>query len=210
MSGHFDPIAFLTIATASLSGVLSPGPMFAMTIATSSKFGFKAGPLVSLGHVVVEAPLIIALWLGLGELLKHHLVDVIMSALGALILIYLGLSSILIKTSSNKVIVCNPFVGGVITTALNPLFIAWWIALAPLLISLVSPLGSLGLIVLLSAHCPLDVMWCSTISAFVAKGRKALGRRGLSAITKACGLILLAFGAYFIVRLALLLAPIKH
>lgn len=45
----------LSVVAISLSGVMSPGPLFAVTIAKASG-DRKAGLLISLGHGVVEFP----------------------------------------------------------------------------------------------------------------------------------------------------------
>ena len=46
-----------TVILTSLSGVMAPGPMFAVTLAKSLKSPW-AGLLVSLGHAVIEVPLL--------------------------------------------------------------------------------------------------------------------------------------------------------
>ena len=50
-------LAFLlSLAVISLSGVMMPGPMFAVTVAKSYKSRF-AGIQIALGHAIVEIPL---------------------------------------------------------------------------------------------------------------------------------------------------------
>jgi threonine/homoserine/homoserine lactone efflux protein len=50
--------ALSTVIVMSLSGVMAPGPMFTMTLAKSLKSPW-AGAQVSLGHAVIEVPLIL-------------------------------------------------------------------------------------------------------------------------------------------------------
>ncbi|HNT33598.1 MAG TPA: LysE family transporter, partial [bacterium] len=50
-------IASFTIA---LSGALMPGPVLAVTISLAPRKGFWAGPLVILGHGILEALLVAA------------------------------------------------------------------------------------------------------------------------------------------------------
>ena len=52
-----------TVLVVSISGALSPGPVFAVNLAKSYKSPF-AGTLLSLGHAVVEVPLIILIYFG--------------------------------------------------------------------------------------------------------------------------------------------------
>ncbi len=196
--------AVAVIVTVSMPGVVSPGPMFAVTVATSSEKGFRAGPLVALGHIMVEIPFVTALWIGLSEVLKLEIVDFALSLLGGIFLTYLGIRSFRKRPAKEGPTIYDPLVGGMVTTAFNPLFIAWWIALGPALISLTAAWGLSGLALLLLAHCPLNLVWCSFISASISKGKRFLSERAMSLVVYACGCILLGFGAYFLLRVILL------
>lgn len=55
----------------SLSGVLAPGPITAVTIG-KGKESPHAGAFVAIGHGIVEFPLIISIFYGFGYLLKCH------------------------------------------------------------------------------------------------------------------------------------------
>ena len=52
-----------TVFLTSLSGVMAPGPMFTMTLAKSYKSPWT-GAQVSLGHAVIEVPLILLIYFG--------------------------------------------------------------------------------------------------------------------------------------------------
>ena len=56
------PLITLVIGV-SISGVIAPGPMFAVTLAKSYKSPW-AGTLMSLGHAVIEVPLILFIYFG--------------------------------------------------------------------------------------------------------------------------------------------------
>jgi len=56
--------------TLALSGALMPGPLLTVTIAESAHRGFVAGPLLMVGHAVLELALVVAIILGLGPFLK--------------------------------------------------------------------------------------------------------------------------------------------
>src|SRR5215216_4294978 len=49
----------------SISGVLSPGPLFFVNLIYGSKQGFSSGVKIASGHTIVELPLVILLGLGL-------------------------------------------------------------------------------------------------------------------------------------------------
>lgn len=52
------------VVVVSASGVMSPGPLTFATIASGSKRGWKAGPSIGLGHLIVELPLVFVIAMG--------------------------------------------------------------------------------------------------------------------------------------------------
>jgi threonine/homoserine/homoserine lactone efflux protein len=65
---------FLTSFMIAFSGALMPGPFLTATISESSKRGFYAGPLMILGHGILELALVVALIMGLAPLLTSDTV----------------------------------------------------------------------------------------------------------------------------------------
>nr|MDO8134030.1 LysE family transporter [Candidatus Njordarchaeum guaymaensis] len=60
-----DLLGFLAkVVVISLSGALAPGPLTASTATLGAKRGWKAGFSVSVGHMLVELPLVVAVSLG--------------------------------------------------------------------------------------------------------------------------------------------------
>jgi len=57
-------IAFSSFVVA-LSGALVPGPLFSITVAESARRGAVAGPLIIIGHGILEVSLIVLLVLGI-------------------------------------------------------------------------------------------------------------------------------------------------
>jgi threonine/homoserine/homoserine lactone efflux protein len=83
---------FITAFLIGLSGAMMPGPLLTVTIAESIKRGFIAGPLIMLGHAVLEFSLIIALVAGLSAFLSSAIVSNSIALLGGAFLLYLGYS----------------------------------------------------------------------------------------------------------------------
>src|SRR3989338_11086916 len=54
----------VAVIVISISGVMSPGPLFAANLAYGLKGGTKAGLKMAYGHTVVELPLVILLGIG--------------------------------------------------------------------------------------------------------------------------------------------------
>ena len=67
---------FLTIFVSSfviaLSGAMMPGTLLTVTISESSRRGVIAGPLLILGHGILELTLVTALLLGLAPLFRMN------------------------------------------------------------------------------------------------------------------------------------------
>src|SRR5512137_2295700 len=78
-----------TVIVTSLSGVMMPGPMFAVTIAKSMKSPW-AGVLVALGHAVIEVPLIILVYFGLANFFQNEIFKLVLSLLGGGMIVWMG------------------------------------------------------------------------------------------------------------------------
>ncbi|MDQ0287611.1 threonine/homoserine/homoserine lactone efflux protein [Desulfofundulus luciae] len=81
---------FSTAFVVGLSGAMMPGPLLTVTIGESARRGFAAGPLIVLGHALLEGTLVIALALGLASLLTAPVVGRSIAVVGGIFLIYLG------------------------------------------------------------------------------------------------------------------------
>jgi threonine/homoserine/homoserine lactone efflux protein len=82
---------FATSFVVSLSGALMPGPLFTLTVRETLRHGFWVGPIVTLGHGLIELVLVIGLALGLNELLAEEgLATAIIAFLGGLFLLWMG------------------------------------------------------------------------------------------------------------------------
>ena len=74
-----------TVIVTSLSGVMAPGPMFAVTLAKSLKSPW-AGLKVSLGHAVIEVPLILLVYFGLARFFENDVVQLVLGVLGGIMI----------------------------------------------------------------------------------------------------------------------------
>src|SRR4030042_977661 len=74
----------------SLSGALMPGPLFTLSVRETLRRGFWVGPLVAIGHAIVELALVIALALGLSEFLGEGTGTAVIAIVGGLFLLWMG------------------------------------------------------------------------------------------------------------------------
>jgi len=140
-------LLFLTsVALISLSGVMMPGPVFAVTVARGYKSRF-AGIRVALGHALVEIPLILLIYYGFAPFFQDALVQKGLYLVGGGVLVWMGVRMLI--TSGKTVekggdLPRNSILAGAATTALNPLFILWWAAIGSMLIMKSLSFGLIG------------------------------------------------------------------
>ncbi|TEB15808.1 leucine export protein LeuE [Pelotomaculum sp. FP] len=72
------------------SGAMMPGPLLTVTISESTRRGFIAGPLITLGHAILELALVLALAGGLSIFLTSGGVAQAIAVLGGAFLVYMG------------------------------------------------------------------------------------------------------------------------
>lgn len=72
------------------SGAMMPGPLLTVTIGESARRGFIAGPLIMLGHAILELALVLALAGGLSYFLTRGEVAQAIAVFGGAFLIYMG------------------------------------------------------------------------------------------------------------------------
>ena len=80
---------FFTSFVIALSGAMMPGPLLTATISESTRHGIKAGPLLILGHGILELLLVTALLLGLAPLLQKDSVFIVGAVLGSIFLLWM-------------------------------------------------------------------------------------------------------------------------
>jgi threonine/homoserine/homoserine lactone efflux protein len=195
----------LTSFVLGLSGAVIPGPVMAVTIGHSARLGIKAGPLVVLGHAVLEGGLFLALAAGLGGILVRPEVAGTVGAVGALILIWMAvgmlrsLPGLKLDWSAGGGRAAAPVRDGFLLTLANPSWSLWWstVGLSLMAMVLKSDLAWLGLAALFIGHIGSDLAWYLLVSMVVAKGRRWLTDRLHRWVVGACAIFLLGFAVYF-------------
>jgi threonine/homoserine/homoserine lactone efflux protein len=200
---------FITAFLVGLSGAMMPGPLLTVTIAESARRGFKAGPLIVLGHAILELALIIALLAGLSFYLKKPLVTTVISIVGGAFLLFMGLNMIkdvlqgriTLEGSENnaaKGVNMHPVMAGILVSVSNPFWIVWWATIGLTYLTMALKSGAIGITSFFSGHIMADLLWYSLIAAAVAGGRRFIKPRVYQAIIILCGLFLIGLGGYFI------------
>jgi len=184
----------------SLSGVMAPGPITAVTVSKGTKSP-HAGAIIALGHGIVEIPLMILILYGFGEILKILYIKAIIGLLGGLFLLKMGLD-LLQGIKQAKIDSSNdphsPLMAGIILSLANPYFLIWWATIGSILIFRSITFGLLGFAIFMVLHWSCDFFWCYFLSALSFKGGQFFGKRLQQVLFLICGVFLLFFSAKFI------------
>lgn len=198
-----DLVNFLLVAMMiSLSGVLMPGPITAVSMAGGARSP-HAGALVALGHAVVEWPLMAAIYFGVGELFKVTSVRITLGLAGGIILLWMGVDMLrkFRRSDLNPLSsAATPFRAGLLLSAGNPYFLIWWATAGAMLIGQSLRFGILGFVLLMFFHWLCDLVWYYFLSALTYRGGRFFGRRVQQAVFILCGIALLYFAGYFMVK----------
>ncbi len=185
----------ITTVAITLSGALAPGPVFAVTLINGRK-NKHAGAFVAFGHAIVEVPLIILIALGVAYLSESVIKAI--AFLGAVVLFYLGISTIkLSKVDIDNINVSkNSVVAGAVTTATNPYFFIWWFSLGSVLVFNALYFGIIGIVLFIFFHWICDFLWYYFVSyaSFKTRG-KYMVQKGILIFS---GILLIFFGVVFL------------
>jgi threonine/homoserine/homoserine lactone efflux protein len=191
----------LSVVVISFSGVMMPGPMFAITLAKSFKSPW-AGVWISLGHAVIEVPLIVLIYLGFSRFFENSLVQLVLSLAGGSMVIWLGIAMFRARAKvvkDGKELSYSAFTAGIITSGLNPFFLLWWATIGSLLVMRFLEFGLSGLIVFIVVHWLVDLAWLSFVSVLVYKTHSLWGKRFQQWVFIAISLMLVGFGVWFLI-----------
>jgi len=194
---------FIVSFTIALSGALMPGPLLATVIYESTKRGFRSGPLVILGHALLEILMVAFIIFGFAHFIHNQVVLKIISILGALILFYFGMNILFSlpklsldfkaehKESSNLVLL------GVTMSIANPYWAIWWLTIGLGLVLAAQNAGIVAVGIFFLGHILADFGWYSVVSLAISKGRKFISLKIYKGIILILAIILIGFGIYF-------------
>ena len=162
-----DPATLIKIISVSASGALSPGPLTTSSVTLGAKSGWRAGLGMSIGHTIIELPLVLMISYGLGTFFKGFFVKTIFGLIGGFFLLFfagLTLNGVIhfkkIDVPENMPKYSSSITVGIALTLFNPYFIAWWIGVgSPLLMEALSVINIVNVMIFYLAHVWLDYSW---------------------------------------------------
>lgn len=186
-----------------------PGPVLTATVGEVFKRGFIAGPLIVLGHGLIEVTVLILLVAGLGDWLLWPETRKVLGLAGGAILLLMGIQMIwtarsaadqamAITSAKPSTLLQGPVLAGALTTLSNPYFYVWWatIGLGYAAISLEH--GPIGIVSFYTGHILSDLTWYALVAAALASGRHLCPVWMYRLILRLCGLALLLLAVFFV------------
>lgn len=183
----------------SMSGVMAPGPMTAATLGRGGRDP-RAGAYIAIGHGIIEFPLMVAIYYGIGAVPALPALRTSIMIAGGLFLLYMAFGMFTnlrddsIKTSATG----SSIMAGILLSAGNPYFFIWWITLGASLIFQAKTFGTAGCIAFALLHWMCDFAWSSFLSVASYRGARFFGRVFQKILFSACGVALVFFGGKFL------------
>lgn len=203
------PAFLATVVVVTASGALAPGPLFAANLLQGTRGGAKSGLIISVGHMLVELPLVVLMALGISSVMNFPGFAFVVGLVGGSVLIAFGLLQVRSAISHPMSLEPVQEAGmekkalalGVGLTALNPYFILWWLTVGLGLVVQAVQLGALiGVFVMYVAHVWMDYAWLVGTAYLSARGTMLLGGRGYRLLLLGLAAFLIYFGVGFIAR----------
>jgi len=203
-----NPLNFaVTVVLISVSGALSPGPLFFVTVSHGVKSGTKSGIIFSIAHSLVEFTLVMLLALGLLSVANEPTAMLVVGVAGGVALIVFGAIQIRGSFSYNsdepkagRGATRNLLLIGLALTGLNPYFIVWWLTIGANLILLSLEFAGLGGVVFMyTCHVWVDYVWLTLVATFAKRGTKILRHKWYRLMIAVFGAVLIYFGLSFLI-----------
>jgi len=189
-----------SVAVISLSGVMMPGPMFAVVVAKGYKSQF-AGAKMALGHAIVEIPLMLLIYFGLAQFFDQEPVQIALFLVGGSLMVWMGISMFRksrLSVEEGRELPYNSVLAGVVTSAANPFFFLWWAAVGSMLIMKSLIFGVTGFVLLITVHLLCDFGWLFFVSTIVHRTKSMWRDKFRVGLFVACSFLLIGFGGWFL------------
>ncbi len=196
------------------SGAMAPGPVLTMTIGMVLKRGFRAGPLIVLGHAILELVLLALVVAGLGPWFALPSVKQGFALVGGALLLLMGghmamtasratREALAVTASSGGTLsraAGGPILAGIVMSLSTPLWVLWWATIGMGFVTQSLVHGLSGLTAFYCGHIASDLVWYSVVAGMVAGGRRICPPVVYRVLFTACGVLLVILGAVFLFR----------
>ena len=192
-----------------LSGAMMPGPLLTATIGEALARGPWVGPLLMVGHGLLELALVVALCLGLAPLFTGSGVVGAVSVVGSVVLLWLAYGmfrslptlSLAVETPHlSQGRGRNMVMTGILLSLANPYWLVWWATIGLNYVLASRRWGVVGVGAFFLGHITADLAFYTSVSLGVHRGRSLMGDRLYRGIIAACAGALACFGVLFLIH----------
>jgi threonine/homoserine/homoserine lactone efflux protein len=201
-------LLFLSSIVIALSGAMMPGPMLTVVVTETPRHGAKAGPLVVLGHGILELVLLLLLVIGLQPLLTDETVQAALQIVGGLMLVWTA-AAMIVAVARHKVSLdwdaddrgarARTVWMGIVSSLANPYWTIWWATIGLSLLTKAYALGLAGLVAFYVGHILGDLTWYSLVSGALAAGKRFITLGVYRAMLVVAAAFLLCLAGWFLV-----------
>jgi threonine/homoserine/homoserine lactone efflux protein len=187
-------------ALISLSGVMAPGPLSAVTVGKGSESP-HAGIFIALGHGIVEFPLMAAVLFGFGYVFTLPGMKPAIGLAGGAVLLLMAIG--MFKSLRGNDISAardgrTPLASGMVLTAANPYFLIWWATVGASMVMQAAGFGAAGVVMFMVTHWLCDFGWSWALSALSYRGGRYFGGGFQKGVFAVSGVLLAVFSGKFI------------
>jgi threonine/homoserine/homoserine lactone efflux protein len=193
------PMFLASVLLISLSGVLMPGPLFAVTLKRAEKSKY-AGLLIALGHGIIEFPLMFLIYFVLSMYEIPSTVQVAVGLVGGVMMVFMGLQMFRGRNKHETAMISpirDTIMAGAYTTAINAGFILWWLTIGTTLIINAQIFGFIGFTIFTGVHWFTDFAWYTAAAFVIFKSQRFWNNKVRYGITLFCVAVFVGFGLYF-------------
>jgi threonine/homoserine/homoserine lactone efflux protein len=180
---------------------MQPGPVTATAITLGTK-NRHAGLLLSLGHVIIEFPLMVLIMMGLDRLLKLTATRIVIGLAGGAVLVIMAVQMFMnlkkIESAEYKPLNNKPILAGIVLSAGNPYFLIWWATVGLALATQAVGFGIWAFGLFAITHWIVDCIWLELLSWTSFKGSELLKVKFQKIVLTVCAFALVVFGLVFI------------
>jgi threonine/homoserine/homoserine lactone efflux protein len=177
--------------------------MLFVTIDTSLKRGWKAGPEIFVGHAILEFIVCVLIIYGITAVSDSTVMAI--SILGGATLVIFGLMTMKSAKGAADSMhehdkgTSKPILAGILTSASNPYFWIWWLAAGSALVLRGMEIGLIAAVMFMIGHWLADLGYFTVVSTSFSKGKKLMSPKVYERVLLSCGLFLVMFGSWFII-----------
>ncbi len=209
------PVIFTVALATGFSGAVVPGSLLAVVIRETVRVGWSAGPIMMVGHGLLELVAIALLITGAIRFARSPSARGAIGFVGGAVLIYLGYQTFLLPGEVGAQALqagaasAGPAAGwlrlvwlGALMSMANPYWWVWWATIGVAHSQWAVHRGRIGGGVYYTGHVLSDVIWYSAVSLALGAGRSLLSATVMRGIYVGCAAFLVALGAAFVVAAA--------